>query len=379
MRVGTWAAAIGAAAVAGAAEAQVTAEFGGRLLLDAVTQEVDSDDPRIASGRFGDQFVRTARLSVEGDLGERWSYEVEAGVRDGGPAVTFEDVVLEYRIDDRTALRLGNFRTFSLEALTSLNDVTFMSRGGYHDLIQADRTTALEISTGGERWGLSAAAISDSINEADDDEDTRGLVARGWIAPEFGGGMTHLGAWTRFRDGGGEALFRYRNRNNTAFGERYIDTRAIFESDRAVGVEAAWVRGPWSVQGEAAVLEPEKLAGGPDGRAYGGYAFVSWFVTGESRTYDRGEFDGPEVRRPLGQGGWGALELAVRRGFHDVGDFAISSSTSRAGRYDAWTFGATWYPTERWRVMANAGWSRNDAPGGEVDVETLQARVQYAF
>lgn len=371
------AAVLAVAAVPAYARADV--EFGGRLLMDVVGQSVESSDPAIAGGDFSDRFIRTARLSVEGGLGERWSFELEAGVRDGGPQVAFEDVRLEYRVDERTALTLGNFRTFSLEALTSLNDITFMSRGAFHDLVQADRTTALELRTGGDAWGVSVAAISDSINEVDDDEDTRGLVARVRLSPSFGEDRLHLAAWSRLRESGGTTRYRYRVRNNTAFGERYTDTRAVFGSDRAAGIEAAWTRGPLSVQGEAAVLDPDRVDGGPDGRAWGGYAFVSWFVTGETRAYEDGAFDGPTVRRPLGRGGAGAVELALRRDVVDLSDFAPASGPTRAGRHRSWTLGANWYADARWRVMLNAVRSTNDAAGGPVRVDTLQARVQYAF
>jgi phosphate-selective porin OprO/OprP len=362
------------------AQARPSFEVGGRLILDAAEQEIDSTAPGVASGSLSDRYIRTARLQLEGELTERLSFEVEAGVRDGGPEVNFEDLYLQYQASDALTLRLGNFRTFSLEALTSLNDVTLMSRGAFYDLIGGDRAASAEAVLTGERWRLSAAGVSDSINESDDDEDSRGFVVRGVFNPDVPGlDVAHLGAWARGRNAGPGSI-RYAVRNNTNIGPRVTDAGARFASDRTIALEAAAVRGSFSVQSEYAWLEPERFGGGSTGQAEGWYAFMSWFPTGERRQYEDGEFDGPEVLRPVTRGGPGAVELALRRDEVDLSDFAAGpAGPPRAGRYGAWTLGATWYPVDGVRFMANYTAARNDLPSGQVDVDTLQVRAQYAF
>jgi phosphate-selective porin OprO/OprP len=362
------------------AQAQPTFDLGGRLLLDYAEQEIDSSAPGVSSGSMSDRYVRAARLRVGGKLTERLSYRVEAGVRDGGPQVNFEDVYLRYQPSEALGFRLGNFRTFSLEALTSLNDTTLMSRGAFYDLIQADRTTAAEAVLTGRGWRLSAAAISDSINESDDDEDSRGWVGRGvWNPKTQAADVVHLGAWARARDAG-PGTYRYAVRNNANIGSRYTDAGARFSSDQGFGLEGAIVRGSLSFQGEYARLDPERSDPGPSGRAEGWYATASWFPTGERRLYDDGAFDGPKILRPINERGPGALELALRRDEVDLSDFARPPlSTSRAGRYAAWTAGVTWYPLDGFRFLANYTAGENDLPAGRVDVETVQVRAQYAF
>jgi phosphate-selective porin OprO/OprP len=371
------ASAASALACASAAQAQPSFEVSGRLLLDYAEQDIEGSAPGVTPGSFSDRYVRTARIDLEGQLTERLSFEVEAGVRDGGPQVNFEDLYLRYQATERLALRLGSFRTFSLEALTSLNDITLMSRGAYYDLIGADRASSAEAVLTGEGWRLSAAAVSDSINESDDDEDSRGWVVRGVVNPEVRSLDTvHLGAWVRGRNAGPGAI-RYAVRNNASIGPRVTDAGTPFSTDRTLALEAGAVRGPLSVQAEYARMKPERPASTSDGRAQGWYALVSWFPTGERRGYDEGDgaFDGPKILRPLSKRGPGAVELALRRDEVDLSEFP----GRRAGRYGAWTAGANWYPVKGVRFMANYTSAENDLPGSEVDVDTLQFRAQYAF
>ena len=56
-----------------------------------------------------------------------------------------------------------------------------------------------------------------------------------------------------------------------------------------VGAEIALVAGPFSVQAEFVQAFPEASTGYTYSGLYGGYGFVSWFVTGESRRYRRSE------------------------------------------------------------------------------------------
>jgi phosphate-selective porin OprO/OprP len=371
--------ALAAAVIIGDRAQAIEVELGGRLLLDYAEQDIRSGDPDVRSRTITDRYVRAARLKAEGELNERWSFAVEADVRDGGPQVNFQDVYLRYQASEAVALRLGAFRTVSLEGLTSLNHLTFMNRGAFADLIQGDRTSALELQWSGDRWRLSAAAISDNINEADDDEDSRGWTVRAAWAPKVEAlDVAHLGAWARARDAGSGA-YRYSARSNASIGPRLTDSGSRFQSDRTVGVEAAVVRGPVSLQAEHAWLEAERAGGGPDGTTAGWYAFASWFVTGERRRYEDTAFTAPSIRRPVTKGGPGAFELALRRDEADVSDLALGPATPRAGRYLAWTAGATWYPVKGFRFMANYTLGEHEAPGGSIDADTLQVRAQYNF
>src|SRR5690606_4537174 len=101
-------------------------------------------------------------------------------------------------------------------------------------------------------------------------------------------------------------------------------------------------------------------AAGNDPLFHGGYAQLSWFVTGETRPYKAGQgvFGRPAPARPLDLqgGGAGALELAARLGRIDLSDNGINGGTMNTA-----TLGANWYVNPYIRFMGNAIFADTDA------------------
>src|SRR5690606_34869734 len=122
-------------------------------------------------------------------------------------------------------------------------------------------------------------------------------------------------------------------------------------ADKMIGLEGLLIHGPFSVQGEWANIDIERLAGvNQDAKAY--YVSASWFPTGEMRNLDvkRGELGRTRILNPMTAGGFGALELAVR---YDNVDLTDITGVATAGEYSAWTVGANWYPHPYTRFMVN--------------------------
>lgn len=349
----------------------------GRAYFDYVHQDVDFKG-FAPSFTADNSRLRTGRLGVEGTWTEQFAYKAEVDFV-GGDAV-WRDLYLEYMPADGGSLLVGNFRTFSLENITSSRFITFMERGAFNDAIDADRVMNLGGRLTGENWSIGAFLNGDSVNDDDVEEgdDAQGVSARGTFAPMLGDARLHLGAWTRFRDIGQDASIRYRVRNNTNYGDRYVDTGSLLiEKDMMWGLESALVAGPFSLQGEYAHTEADTETGDHDGDAW--YAYGSWFITGESRNYDPegGEFGRTKVLRPVTDGGRGAWELGLRYDNVDLSDFGTATS----GEYSAWTVGVNWYPFAYVRFMANYTDSENDNFGelNDVDVQTFQMRAQFDF
>ena len=66
----------------------------------------------------------------------------------------------------------------------------------------------------------------------------------------------------------------------------------------------------------------------------GGYLQVSWFLTGEYQPFSRksGTLSRPKIRGPFrigAEGGWGALQLAVRGSVLDLSDKDVRGGTER--------------------------------------------------
>ena len=353
----------------------------GRVYFDYVSQDVD----RAVGLDFGasESRIRTARLGFQGSWAEQWSWVAEASIANG--ETNWEDLLLEYSPSENTAITVGNFKSLSLENLTSSRYATFMERGPFNDLIDAGRVMTLAARTGGDNWSVAGGVHGDNINDpSSGGDEQRGVFARAHFAPVVTDDTKiHLGVWARDRDRGDDSAFRYRVRNNTNFGDRYTDAGSsplgAGDGDTAIGLEAAAVWRSFSVQGEWATIDTD-LTGGGAAEATGYYVFASFFPTGEQRKYDAaaGEFGRVSIREPLTRGGMGALELAVR---YDAADLTEFAGVATAGEYSAVTVGATWYPFPYVRFMANYTDSENKAQvaASDVDVQTLQVRAQFDF
>lgn len=353
----------------------------GRVYFDYVNQDVE---PAVGPDfSASESRIRTARLGVEGTWAQRWSYVAEVAIN-GGEA-NWEDLIIAYAPTENSSIRVGHFKSISLENLTSSRYTTFMERGPFNDLISGGRVMTLAAGLNGDNWSLTGGVHGDSINDSDvaGDEQT-GAFVRAHVAPVVNDEMKlHLGAWARVRDRGDDTPFRYRVRNNTNFGDRYTDAGSsplgAGDQDTTFGLEAAGVWRSFSVQGEWATVNADLTGGGEaDADAY--YVFASFFPTGEQRRYSAssGKFNRVSVRNPVTSGGIGAIELAARYDNADLTEFA---GVPTAGEYSAVTVGATWYPFSHVRFMANYTDSQNDAQilTSDVDVQTFQVRAQFDF
>ena len=139
--------------------------------------------------------------------------------------------------------------------------------------------------------------------------------------------------------------------------------------------EFAWVEGPLSLQGEVNGANIRRDGGFSDLFFWGGYAQVSYFLTGERRVYGRaaGAFGRVIPRKPFRPraGQWGAFQLAARASMLDLNDSDI-----RGGQELNFTLGLNWY------LLANLRLSANYVHGrvfGQGNVDILQARFQVDF
>src|SRR5262249_1423686 len=128
-------------------------------------------------------------------------------------------------------------------------------------------------------------------------------------------------------------------------------------------LQAAGVRGPFSVQGEWSAAVVQQTNAGVV-FAHGIYVYGSYFLTGEHRGYNRtrGSFDQVDVLRPLirprtdPRGGCGAIELAARFSYlnFDSPNLPLDVNGVPAGtRLYEMTFGVNWYLNSYTRIMLN--------------------------
>lgn len=152
---------------------------------------------------------------------------------------------------------------------------------------------------------------------------------------------------------------------------RLVDSGTLSRVDHIdrTGLEALWIRGPWSLQGEYLRQKTTRELGLPSYSADGGYVLASWLVTGESRGYGGGN-----VSNPKPKGKYGAVELLARYSRIDLDSDGIAG-----GREHNWTLGANWYITPYLKFQAN--YVKADATRGALsaDPSAFQLRAQLAF
>jgi phosphate-selective porin OprO/OprP len=151
------------------------------------------------------------------------------------------------------------------------------------------------------------------------------------------------------------SVVRYQSRPESYFAPHVIDTGNIDASAAGVmGAEAAYVNGPFSLQGEFLNSLVHENSGASL-NFFGFYACASWYLTGESRPYNpaTGYFSRLLPRRNFNfgkDGAWGALELAARFSYTDLSDGSISG-----GRIGLLMGELNWYLHSHVRWMFNAG------------------------
>jgi phosphate-selective porin OprO/OprP len=375
----------------------------GRLLMDYVYQDVKRDAP-LADYQTSNIRGRQAFIGIEGKLNNYIAYKAEGGFVNGGTS-SWDDVVIEFKPNEMTSLMVGNIKAAGLENLTSTRFLSFMDRGPFGDFGVDSYLLSVVAKANGFNWTVTGAIQGDSINSTDvnntatanpGSKERVGLTGRVSYAPILtDADKVHLGVSMRYRNHGDEAGFSYQGRPSTNYGSNgaYYSTKGIGNTDETIAVEGAWMHGPFSVQGEYATIKVNRLqtvsAGGdPDLKV--GYAFVSFWPTGETRNYDatKGEFGRPKIINPITAGGLGGVELLARYDYADLTDAYKKSTTvagrtltQDAGKYEGWTLGANYYPTAYVRLQANytSADIDNPGPGRDVKINQFQMRAQLDF
>lgn len=161
----------------------------------------------------------------------------------------------------------------------------------------------------------------------------------------------------------------------------------IADSDVKLDAEAAFVKGPFSLQSEYIIDRVHTGSGSTldDPSFHGYYAQAAWTLTGERRGWKPLDalFVNPTPSHDaFKNGGWGAWEVATRYSSIDLNDGAPGQGVA-GGRMDILSLGLNWYANQNTKVMwdvSHADVHTGDpalGKGGETYI--LQMRVQVAF
>lgn len=375
--------------------------LGGHVQLDYVSW-LSADEQITGSPGPSDFFeFRRLRLVADGTGYETCDFRLQMTLEPDTvgetPGVTSPDVKDAYfsmnEIPGVGRFRIGNFFVpFSLEQVTNDTNNIFLERSiPSQGVFSPDREVgvALYNCTEDERLGWATGAFFDSISEGlkeriDDNQGARFSGRVTWL-PYYdecseGRRLIHLGAGV-LHTLDQDHRVRFRARPQIHEGPRLIDSGVIAADQYTTGnLEFAAVMGPVTVQSEA-FLATVRQTNGVSEQAGGMYAHLSWFLTGESRRYERFGQHGAQFGRNVPKAGFrlsrghskpGAWELKTRYSHLNLDRF-------EKGQYNDLTTGLNWYWSDRTRVMID--WihpvTTRAAVFGETDSDLLALRFDF--
>ena len=356
--------------------------IGGRIMNDWAF--VRAEDSLVESlgvlGTFvrdGTEF-RRARLYAAGVLYDRFEYKAEFDFADR--FANFNDVYVGLRdVPVLGTLKAGHFKEpFGLEALTSANHITFLERSAGASFAPARNTgIAFQNSIAEGRINYSAGVFRQSLNAGDSvGSGGPNLTARVTGLPVYADGgrkFLHVGA-AYSHQGTPLGVTSFGSRPEAHLLPPFVLTPLLETSSYdMVGLEAAAVAGPFSVQSEYMKSYVDSVSGG-DPTFSGFYVLGSFFLTGEHRRYwhGGGAFDRVRPNRSfLDEGGIGAWEIAARYSQLDLNDRLV-----RGGEMKNFTFGVNWYVNPHSRIMWN--YVRSEVVDtGNADILQMRFKIDF--
>lgn len=357
---------------------------GGRIQVDA--NFFDSDETSLGSGTE----IRRGRLKGEGTMWKVWDYKLEVDFAEGG--TEFTDAYIKYKGFKPAHFTLGHQKVpISLQSMTSSNWQVFQERALIDGLIDNDnigrRRLGLNVGTSGSNWTLNSGFFGEGTDDAGQSDENWGVAGRATFAPiAEATRVLHFGAAAYYRhfEHNPELTFSNRPEAHIA-GARLVNTGIISEADDLLllGGEASTVWGPFHAQGEYLRAEVGRKNRLPEPDFDGWYIQAGYFLTGESRNYevDKGRYNRVIPKGIVGQGGWGAWEIAVRYSTIDMKDGGFLG-----GKENNITVGLNWWATPSLLFRANyirAEADPNSAAAGlggieeEVNILTLRGQVVF--
>lgn len=362
-------------------DGSVKLKIGGRIQNDYAYFAEDGSLERRLGQNFedGTEFRRTRLYfagSIYDDIDFKAQYDFAGGDAD------FKDVYIGMKnIPHVGHIRVGQFKEpFSIEELTSSNYITLMERSLVNLFAPGRNTGVMVFNTMMDKrmtWAAGVFRQTDAYGNGKGgrDYDVTARLTGLPIYEDGGKKLLHLGVSYSHRNYHNDTV-RFRERPEAHLAPRLVDTGTFpAEYGDFIGTEAAWVDGPFSLQGEYvhAFIEGRSRYYG-DPQFWAASVQASYFFTGEHRPYktSAGAFNRVKPLHNYGRdGGVGAWELAARYSYLSLNDSRI-----RGGRLSDVTVGLNWYLNPSVRSMWNYVLA-NPSKGG--DVSAFMWRFQVAF
>ena len=363
--------------------------IGGRLMMDY--DSMDSGH-QTENKSFSDMEWRRTRINIKGSVNEHWSYKATYDFNSEKDSANLDEGYLKYDTKKGFYITAGKTKAdMMLEQRTSSKWISTIERG----LLNAmNEKVNYLVGKPGDGAGIKlgfynkenrisgALSVFDAYkNDTDDDNDMIWhTTARLHYSPKLGkNNFAHFGVSYGIADYKGESA-----NASLQLGVHQGDKTTLADAAAGditnIGVEAAYVKGPFSVQAEYFDNETE-LENGSKGYEWDGYyGQLSYILTGETRGY---KWKGAKFDKVKPKGNMGAVEFVLR--YEDISIDDADEGTVAASEVDVdrTVIGVNWYVNKTVKFMANYSSVSMDNevnPGStSEDLDSFQLRAQYAF
>lgn len=357
-----------------------TVRIGGRIQLDAGSVHEDMVDHNSGTE------LRRARLFATGTLNEDWGYKLQYDFTSTGENIDgIQDAYLDYK---PLNIRIGHAKEpFSLQNMTSSKYTTFIERGLPHVFAEG-RNIGIQTKHTGDNWMIAGGIFGDGrdgSSSSTSDFDTNegwGIAVRATVAAiNEADEKLHFGISASQRYTAGDETLRFRERPEAHITDTRIvdtdpddiDTIKANSLTRAV-LEAAYINGPWHVQGEYYHTDVDRNGAGLSDLTFTGYYVeTGLFLTDDSMNFNTSKGSYGKVTPNGSNGAW---QIAARLSNVDLSDADIDG-----GEADSLTLGLNWFATSNIRFSANYV-SILDVDGGptagdEPDAFIFRSQVEF--
>ena len=351
--------------------------FDVRMYIDAA-MFFDDPDEILSNGTH----LRKARFASKANFWGNWQAEWDMDIAEY--EVEIKDMWLAYNWEN-SMFKMGHYTVpFGLETLTSSRLLTFMERSYISLAFKMGRRTSLGYSLWGSNWYSTAVLFAQGMDDDKNqlsEETGNGFAVRAAYGPQFGqNAQLHFGgAIARYAPNDDRGIIDFNAEAETKMGDlETLDTDNIrnVESTQQLGLEGAIQFNNIILQAEYAQTDLSRETGFSDVKLSGGYAHLSWIITGEKKPWknDEGEFG---ALTPHNQT-MGAWEFALRFSNLNLSDPDAGIYGGKANNYTA---GLNWYANPNVRFMLNYTMVDNSVAAaiGDYDFSYVQFRTLVTF
>lgn len=360
-----------------------TAHIRGRMFFDM--DWADSDSPLIPSSEPISQNhigFSAARLGVEGTMYKNVVYKIEFGFESG--EASFKDVFIGLKGVGSGDLVFGHFkRPFGLNELTSSRFTAFTTRAPSSDAFAPGRDSGIAWTRNfGEQenyWWSIGTFFNTNSQGAAGGQGGWGITTRFvWLAIENPDRdmILEVGVSFLYQD------LRMSNQQVTysvSAGSGFETASVTVDADTEIryAVEIAFQMKALHAQAEFFWATPAVLVGS-DPTFSGYYAQVGYYLTGESRMWNKKHMawsrTAPKANFWTGDGGRGAWEVAIRFDGTDLNDSGIDG-----GENNQLSVSVNWYWNPNARMMMGYYWNDIDTGAENATLNVVALRWQFDF